>query len=101
MSRISFIYSSGDFDINELVAWVKGSGRTYVIIGGDNTTFDTHSKPGSLDYWLRSKSSSKDVRQSCAELIAKIVDTGLFVEAQDICPETERLCNSLRLVNKM
>ncbi|MCY1261625.1 hypothetical protein D9M68_109430 [compost metagenome] len=97
--HLPFDEAPGYFSYTELAAFMRGQKLPFMIIGGDNQSFDKHEKPHSLDYWLRARSSRPDVRQSTTKLVDDILATGLFVRRNDVCPVSGRVCNSVGLTN--
>jgi len=58
-----------------------------------------HSKPDSLDYWLRQFAHDPDTKQAEASVIKALVATGLFVFAKRLqCPNSGKYCQGLKLV---
>ena len=43
----------GQFDEHDLVTHIHASGRDYIIQGQQAVSQASHSKPNSLDFWLR------------------------------------------------
>ncbi|MBP0635929.1 hypothetical protein [Cupriavidus sp. AcVe19-6a] len=97
--HLPFDEASGYFSYTELAAFMRGQKLPFMIIGGDNQSFDKHEKPHSLDYWLRARSSRPDVRQSTTKLVDDLLATGLFIRRNDVCPVSGRVCNSVGLTN--
>jgi hypothetical protein len=87
------------FDPMVLVAYIEQSGRNYIIQGKQNCAFLNHTKPHSLDYWLRQYYAiNHDTRQLEIVVIEALVATGLFfVETNLWCPDSGRRCNGIRL----
>ena len=98
---ISMPYGGGaQFDEQELVAYIRASGRDYIITGWINRVYEEHTKPHSLDFWLRSKTKYHGVRQTCKALINDLVATGLFVEQRGLkCPDSGYSCQGIRLTS--
>ena len=90
------------FDAEDLVAHIARSGRDYIINGGANCVLEQHTKPNSLDVWLRKGyTTRKGTRQSVKEVRRDLVATGLFVERNQLrCPDSGRLCKGLQLTAK-
>jgi hypothetical protein len=89
----------GQFDENDLVAYVKASGRDYIIQGQQAASYASHTKPKSLDYWLRQHASNRDTKQAENSVLDALVATGLFrIEKQLDCPDSGRKCKGLRLI---
>ena len=89
----------GQFDENALVAHIKTTGRNYIIQGQQALSYANHSKPKSLDYYLRQFASNPDTKQAENSVIDSLVATGLFrIEDHLDCPDSDRQCKGLRLV---
>jgi hypothetical protein len=90
---------NAQFDEKDLISYVLKSGRDYIIQGQQECSLANHTKPNSLDYWLRVKySSNKDTKQAVTSVINDLVKTGLFQQVDDLtCPDSGRLCKGIRL----
>jgi hypothetical protein len=90
----------GKFDACELVKHIRASGRDYIIQGQQMASFANHTKPRSLDYWLRQKfAKQRDTKQAVNSVCEDLVATGLFKISYDlVCPSTGRRVKGLRLV---
>ncbi len=88
------------FNANDLVAYIKDSLRGYIIQGQQNHSLENHTKPRSLDYWLRvNYTDNKDSKQAVKPVIDALVKTGKFVEVKKLqCPDTGNLCKGVRLI---
>jgi hypothetical protein len=69
----------GQFDERELVTYIRASRRDYIIQGQQAVAKANHTKPHSLDYWLRQFANNPDTKQGEASVIEALVATGLFV----------------------
>jgi len=89
------------FWVSELVAHIQRSGRDYIIQGQQNCTLENHTKPHSLDVWLRTRYARyKDRKQAVNEVVNALVATGLFEVAYGFtCPDSGRPVKGLRLVD--
>ena len=45
--------SGAGFRVSQLISHIRSTGRGYIIQGQQNVTLADHTKPQSLDYWLR------------------------------------------------
>jgi len=101
MARIQLPYGGPEaaFDPYDLVSHITASDLDYIIQGQDNCRLEKHSKPNSLDVWLRRNyTSRKDTKQAVNRLVQDLVATGLFtVEYGLRCPDSGRRCKGLRL----
>jgi len=91
--------SGAGFYVSQLIEHIRSTGRDYIIQGGQNRTLKKHSKPHSLDFWLRvGFTQRKDTRQAVRQVIEALVATGKFeVDHSLCCPDSERLCKGIRL----
>ena len=90
--------AGGSFDERDLVTHINTSGRDYIIQGQQNTSFANHTKPQSLDYWLREHSPNRDTRQAENTVLDALVATGRFEIVNNlICPDTGEKCKGVRL----
>ncbi len=91
----------GRFDEHDLVTHIRKSGRDYIIQGQQKVSLEEHTKPHSLDYWLRQFSREKDTKHAEQPTMDALVSTGLFEEVNNLTdPVTGRACRGLRLVGK-
>ena len=89
----------GAFDEHDLVAHIRGFGRDYIIQGQQTVSLTEHTKPKSLDYWLRQFGNNTDTKQAENSVIDALVATGLFeIISNLICPDSSERCKGLRLV---
>jgi hypothetical protein len=89
----------GQFDENALMLHIKASGRNYIIQGQQSLSHINHTKPQSLDYWLRQFASNPDTKQAENSVLDALVATGLFrIEDGLDCPDSGKQCKGLRLV---
>jgi hypothetical protein len=89
----------GQFDENALVAQVQASGRDYIIQGQQAVSYANHTKPHSLDYWLRQFAANPDTKQAENRVLDALVATGFFRIVHGlVCPESGRRCKGLLLV---
>jgi len=89
------------FRVSELVKHIRGTGRDYIIQGGQDVTLAKHTKPNSLDVWLRTRfATNPDTRQTAEEVMNALEATGRFQVVRGLrCPESGRLVNGLRLLD--
>jgi len=96
MIRLSY---GGQFDEHALVEHIRATGRDYIVQGQQACTLADHTKPSSLDYWLRQFAPNPDTKQADNSVIGPLVHTGRFKVADDLlCPDSGRLCKGVRLV---
>ena len=87
------------FDPSELVQHIKSSSRDYIIQGQQECVLPEHTKPHSLDYWLRTNfAKTPDTKQATNDVIDQLVETGLFEVGQKLhCPDSGRPCKGIKL----
>lgn len=89
----------GNFDEHNLVRYIRGTGRNYIIQGQQAVSRDEHAKPKSLDFWLRQYGKNPNTKQAENSVLDALVNTGLFkIDKYLICPDSGRKCKGLRLV---
>lgn len=90
----------GQFDEQALVNHIRDRGRDYIVQGQQACTLEDHTKPNSLDYWLRQIAPNSDTKQADNTVVSQLVETGLFEVADGLkCPDSGRLCKGVRLVS--
>lgn len=86
------------FPLEDLVEHVRSTGRGYVIVGGQNRLLAEHTKPNSLDYWLRTRyARTAGTKQATKAVVADLVATGRFEVRRRACPDSGRVCKALAL----
>jgi len=89
----------GEFDEQDLIDHINQSGRNYIIQGQKVCTVQDHTKPSSLDYWLRQFAISPDMKQADNNIMAALVATGMFTESVNLnCPDSNNPCKGLVIV---
>ena len=86
-------------NIITLVREITDAGRDYIVLGETHRPLRHHTKPNSLDYWLRRRfPMHQDILLADREVIRALVATGCFAELPWLrCPDDGRLCRGLRL----
>ena len=88
------------FYVSELVNHIRSTGRDYIIQGQQNCTLENHTKPHSLDVWLRKRfTNRKDTKQAVNQVIQALIATGRFEIVYLPCPDSGRRCKGLRLLS--
>ena len=88
-----------EFDEQELVNFIKASGRPYLVQGQKATVLALHPKPSSLDVWLRYKFFKlQDTKLADNYVLDALVATGLFEISEEICPSSGKPCKSIKLL---
>ena len=89
----------GKFEESDLVEHIKATRQGYIIQGQQAVSKANHSKPQSLDYWLRQFADNPDTKQGENSVIEALAGTGYFkVENHLFCPDSGRKCKGLRLL---
>ncbi len=91
------------FYVSELVDHIRSTGRDYIIQGQQKCLLKNHTKPRSLDVWLRKGfTDRKDTKQADNEVVDALVATRWFeVEQGLICPDTGYPSKGLRLLGRL
>ena len=99
MIELPYGGSGAQFDPSELVQYIKSSFRDYIIQGQQECVLAEHTKPHSLDYWLRTNyARTPDTKQATNDVIDQLVESGLFeVDRKLHCPDSGRLCKGIKL----
>lgn len=89
------------FHVSQLIAHIRSTGRDYIIQGQQECILEGHTKPHSLDVWLRKGfTNRKNTKQADNQVIQALVDTGQFeVDEHLLCPDSGRWVKGLRLLN--
>ena len=89
------------FHVSELVSHIRSTGRDYTVQGQQNATRAKHTKPHSLDVWLRTNfARHPDTKQAVNEVVDALVATGeLELVLRLPCPDSGRLVKGLRLLH--
>ncbi|HUW13938.1 MAG TPA: hypothetical protein VM537_29715 [Anaerolineae bacterium] len=90
------------FLASELISHIQDAGRDYIVQGQQKATLADHTKPHSLDVWLRRRFPSRqDTKLADNEVVHALVATGLFQVIKRLpCPDSGRRCKGLRLVDR-
>lgn len=92
----------GRFHPLDLVAHLRQTGRTYIIQGQQKVPLSAHTKPQSLDYWLRQFARNPDTKQADNAVMEALERTGLFHIRTDLwCPDSGRRCKGLELDQRL
>jgi len=88
-----------EFPMDSLVNYLKGINRFYIIQGQSKCKFTEHTKPNSLDYWLRNNfAKNKDTMQATNDVINQLIQTRIFVLDTLICPDSNRKCKGIKYI---
>ncbi len=98
MATIRLPFGQNSFSTEELKNYIQKSGRDYIIQGQQKCTIANHTKPNSLDYWLRENyARNPDTKQAENEVISDLVQTGEFEEGKYMCPDSGRTCKGVQI----
>ncbi len=88
------------FRVSQLVEHVRSTGRDYIIQAQQQYKLQDHTKPQSLDVWLRKNCTDlKDTKQAVNQVMDALEATGRFeIVDKLICPDSGRKCKGLRLI---
>lgn len=97
---ISLSYG-GHFDEELLMQHLRDTGRDFIIQGQQACSLAAHTKPRSLDYWLRKHvAPNQDTKQADNEVLTALANTGHFSIEEDLaCPDSGFPCKGLRLLS--
>lgn len=99
MPMINLPYGNNSFDSDDLKEYIRTTGRDYIIQGQQNCKRTDHSKPHSLDCWLRDNyAKNSDTKQAVNKVIAALVNTGEFEEGLFICPDSGRRGKGIKII---
>jgi len=97
--RLPYGGKGAGFYDSQLIAHIRSTGRDYIIQGQQHCSLENHTKPHSLDTWLRKGfANSEDTAQAVNQVIQALVLTGLFTEGKFICPDSGNLGKGIKLV---
>lgn len=87
------------FEENDLINYIRKTGRNYIIQGQTTCARESHPKSSSLDYWLRQFGTNPDTKQADNDVVAALVATRLFIESENLlCPDSGNPCKGLVIV---
>ncbi len=91
---------NNQFNLSQLIRYLIGVQRTYIIIGQQHVVLAQHTKDLSLDYWIRNAvAQNQDTAQATNDVIDQICSTNLFRRSANLhCPNTSNPCNGIELV---
>jgi len=101
MPIINLPYGNNNFNTDDLKNYIISSGRNYIIQGQINCKRSEHTKPSSLDCWLRDNYvDHPDTRQAVNEVIYALINTREFEEGNFPCPDSGRSCRGIKIINQ-
>jgi hypothetical protein len=99
MTKIYLPHGYVEFDDDDLVKHIRQSHRNYIIQGQQQCIRREHSKPTSLDCWLRDNYSRyPQTKQAVNEVVDALMATGDFKPGKFKCPDSGKLCKGIELV---
>ena len=84
--------------IQDLIAHFRKNNLNFMIIGSTQVAFQNHSKPNSLDIWLRSHPNVNNYRDTCQSVnnvISQLIKHESFSLGLRKCPKSKRICKAL------
>lgn len=92
---------NSSFNLALVIRKLITTGKPYIIQGQQQVSFENHTKPNSLDYFIRSEiAKSKDTAQATNDVINQICATGLFkINNALVCPDSGKKCKGIELKN--
>jgi hypothetical protein len=97
MAVIELPYGYNRFNSDDLRAYIKKTGRNYIIQGQTACRRSKHRKPSSLDCWLRDNyAKNPDTKQAVNAVIEALLKTGDFEEGKFVCPDSGTKCKGIR-----
>ena len=96
---INLPYGNNSFNSDDLKRRIQQMRKHYIIQGQTNCSRAEHTKPNSLDCWLRDNYAQKpDTKQAVNKVIKDLVNTGEFEEGNFICPISRIKCKGIKIV---
>ncbi|MFZ5452752.1 MAG: hypothetical protein ACOZF2_12925 [Thermodesulfobacteriota bacterium] len=100
MPIIELPHGNASFDSDDLKGYIRATGRNYIIQGQQNCSRKNHTKPQSLDCWLKGNCTQySDTKQAVNEVIYGLINTGEFREGRYICPDTGRWAKGIQIID--
>ena len=98
MIELPFGGPGASFDAHVLRKHILDTGRMHIIQGQQNCSLKSHTKPNSLDVWLRKNfAQNSDTKQATNEVIEQLVKTEVFCEGKFKCPDSGRTCKGIEV----
>lgn len=91
------IHNGETFDVLELIAELEQRGVNAIVQGQQAVVLESHTKPQSLDYWLRARSKNKDTKLATNEVVDQLIKSGLFIEDEVHCADSGRKCKGVKI----
>ena len=100
MTWISLPYGEpgAGFDAVDLKNYMLEKRVDHIIQGHRKCSLAEHSKPNSLDYWLRERYTKRqDTMHAVRSVVRQLVGTGMFYHGQFTCPDSGCCCQGIAL----
>jgi hypothetical protein len=99
--RLPYGGPGAGFQVSELVSYIRRTGGDYIIQAQQHCTLEAHTKPQSLDFWLRTGFTARhDTAQAVNEVMDALEATGLLKIAEHLpWPDNGRKVKGLRLLD--
>lgn len=95
---INLPYGNAEFNAKDLVRHIHESPRNYIIQGQQKCIRREHTKPTSLDCWLRDNyARNPDTKQAVNEVVEALLATGHFKIGKFKCPDSGKPCKGIKL----
>ena len=87
-----------EFPVSRLLQHLTAVRLSHIIQGQQQVVLGKHTKPNSLDYWIRRNIAIKqDTKQAVNEVIEQLIETRLFEEGKFVCPDSGRKCKGIKV----
>ena len=88
------------FDTCDLIAYIRSTGRNYIVQGQQICKLQDHTKPNSLDVWMRKQGdpAKANTKQADNKVIADLVGTGKFRGGLFTCPDSGRSAKGIEVI---
>lgn len=89
------------FHVSRLIRHLITTGCDYIVQGQQHVALNNHTKPSSLDHWIRTNvANNQDTAQATNNVVAQLCNTGLFAPVPNlVCPDSNQQCQGIRLVD--
>lgn len=90
----------GYFTAAQLVEHIRTTGRNYITQGQQVCNLELHTKPNSLDVWLRKLAANPNTKQADSVVTGYLLETGAFQYGPVTCPDSGHSVKGLRLTSE-
>ncbi len=99
MDKITLPYANNaKFNSNDLINHFREQRMNYMIIGATQVTLQNHTKPKSLDVWIRNHPNVIGYENTCQavnNVVSQIIEHQSFSLGLRKCPKSKRICKAL------